>query len=50
MIPKFHIVHYNNFTIYYLNGVYTIREIPGKTFFTINEAFKEIDKYEPKTF
>lgn len=50
MIPKYHIVHYKNFTIHYLNGVYKIVEIPGKTFFTINEAFKEIDKYEPKTF
>lgn len=46
MIPKYHIIQYKGFTINYENGVYKIVEIPGKTFFTINEAFKEIDKRE----
>lgn len=49
MTPACHIVHYRGKTIHYLNGVYKVIEF-SKTYLSINEAIKEIDKQDTEFF
>ena len=44
MTTKQHIVYYKSYAIYYMNGTYSVPQIPKLSFLNINEAKQEIDK------